>query len=176
VYYVIDCALPTSSGVPQSSANASGGGTTVPAGEAGAESIPIAVVSTPNQAGDVIHEVQSGQTLWQIAIAYSVKVDEIKAFNNLVDNNIYPGETLLIKKVAPAPTETATLAAIETAAPAPTASATSTHLPPAVTALPGPATATSNSNLTIMAIAIGIIALALLGGGIVARLGGHRER
>jgi uncharacterized protein YkwD/LysM repeat protein len=172
VYYVIDCARPTTSGLPQSSVPSAGSGSVVSANEAGAELIPAAVISTPNLAGDVIHDVKSGQTLWQIAITYNVKVDEIKAFNNLADNNIYPGEKLLIKKMDVMPAETPTSVGTVTAAVAPTLTATSTPALQAATSAPMPASTAARSNQTIMMIVMGIIALALLGGGIFARAGG----
>ena len=175
VYYVIDCALPTTSGFPQSSVPSLGGGTAVPANEAGAELIPVAIVSTPNQAGDVIHEVQLGQTLWQIAIAYNVKVDEIKVFNNLIDNNIFPGEKLLIKKMVLTSTETATPSVTVTATVAPAMTGTSTPVPALVSSTSEPASTASGSNQTIMLAVVAIIALALLGGGIFARAGGARN-
>ena len=175
VYYVIDCALPTTSGMPQSSGPPLIGATTVPANEAGAELIPVAVLSTPNQGGDVIHEVQSGQTLWQIAIAYNVKVDEIKAFNNLIDNNIYPGEKLLIKRGVVALTETGTPNATGTVTLSPTTTLTSTPAQALVTSTPMPGPMGAGSNQTIMLVVMGIIALALLGGGIFARAGEARN-
>ena len=95
VYFVIDCARPTTNGAPQASTSVAGDGSAVPAREA---PIAFAIVSTPDSNGDVIHEVQFGQTLWQLAIAYNVKIDEIKSLNNLFDNNIYPGNKLLIKR------------------------------------------------------------------------------
>lgn len=175
VYYVIDCARPASSAAPQSSAPSPGSGTAVPEEQAGAEWIPVAVVSTPNSAGDVFHVVQSGQTLWQIAITYNVKVDEIKAFNNLIDNNIFPGEILLIKKVSVLPAATVAAFVSSTAAFEPSPSATSTQVQPSETAPAAPAPAISSSNQTIMLAAIGIIALALLGGGIIARTSDARN-
>ncbi|MCI0549927.1 MAG: LysM peptidoglycan-binding domain-containing protein, partial [Anaerolineae bacterium] len=68
----------------------------------------VALVSTPNSSGDVIHEVWPGQSLWQIAIAYKVKIDDIKRLNNLFDNNIYPGNKLLIKQDVILPTASLT--------------------------------------------------------------------
>ena len=94
VYYVIDCARPTTSGAPEVSTSVAESGAAVPAREA---PIAVANLSMPNSNGDVIHEVQFGQTLWQLAIAYNVKIDEIKGLNNLFDNSIYPGTKLLIK-------------------------------------------------------------------------------
>lgn len=96
VYFVIDCALPTTNGVPQPAAGTAvaHASTVVPGGGV---IIPVQVV-TPNGDGDVIHEVKAGQTLWQLAISYETKIDEIKRLNNLFDNEIYPGTKLLIKK------------------------------------------------------------------------------
>jgi len=94
VYYVIDCARPSTSGAPPDSTSVVASGAAIPANEA----LSPIVLSTPNSNGDVIHEVQSGQTLWQIAISYSVTIDDIKRLNNMFDNNIYPGNKLLIRK------------------------------------------------------------------------------
>lgn len=69
VYYVIDCALPTTSGASQVAGTSVEGGATVSAGTRDiATLIPIAL-STSNGEGHIIHEVKAGQTLWQIAIA-----------------------------------------------------------------------------------------------------------
>ena len=97
IYYVIDCARPSTEGALPDNITVVESGTAVPGDEAA--NLPI-VLSTPNLSGDVIHEVQSGQTLWQIAISYGVKIDDIKRLNNLSDGNIYPGNELLIKHVA----------------------------------------------------------------------------
>ena len=175
VYYVIDCALPTAGGLPQNSASPFGGGSAVPANEAGAELIPLAVVSTPNQVGDVIHEVLPGQTLWQIALAYDVKVDEIKAFNNLANNDIYPGENLLVKKVVVSPTDTAAPPFTSTATRSPIATATPPSVPSTATPTPVPASLAAGSNQTVMMVVMVIIAVALLGGGMFARAGGQRN-
>ena len=65
-------------------------------------SVPV-VVSTARPDGDVIHEVQYGQTLWSIAVQYNTTIDELKRLNGLVDNNIVPGWKLLIRKAATQP-------------------------------------------------------------------------
>ena len=173
VYYVIDCARPTTSGAPQASTPVVGSGATVPANEA---VIYPVVLSTPNVDGDVIHEVKPGQTLWQMAISYGVKIDDIKRLNNLFDNNIYPGEKLLIKKeatptpTAVAPTETMTLEI--TAATMPTVTSAPTLV---VTATQISIVPSSQNNDRVMTIAIAIIALAILGGGVFTWLGSSRK-
>ena len=179
VYYVIDAALPTASGVPQTGAAAVGGGSAIPG--AGAVIYPV-VVSTPNADGDVIHEVKAGQSLWQIAIAYEVKIDDIKGLNNLFDNNIYPGNTLLIKKDTALPTLSPTVSPVESLTPvtlpSPTITSTSATevVQPVNTFIPLPvSTSGPTNNNRIMGSVIGILALALLGGGIFTWLGNTKS-
>jgi len=175
VYYVIDCARPTTDGAPQQgSTQSSGTGSTIPAGEA---PIPLVVISTPDADGDIIHEVLAGQTLWQIAITYNVKVKEIQALNGIADTNIFPGEKLVIKRdqaVASAtPVETAT--ALPTISPTSTAISPPTALVSTSTATPGDFSSSSTNNTSIMTIVMGIIALALLGGGIFSWAGSWKK-
>lgn len=177
VYYVIDCARPTTSGAPEGSTSVAGSGSAVPAREA---PVTVAILSTPNSNGDVIHEVQFGQTLWQLAIAYNVKTDEIKGLNNLFDNSIYPGNKLLIKRGVMQPT------AAHTETPAGDLTPTSTNTPVSTATLVRP-TSTSTlamapvpsypkaNNNGLMAVMIGILALALLGGGLVTWLGAAKK-
>lgn len=171
VYYVIDCAQPTTSRAPQAAVTSIGGGTTIPA--VAAVIIPV-TLSTPNADGNLIHEVKSGQTLWQIAIAYEVKINDIKGLNNLADNSIYPGEKLLIKQgvLVASPTETPTQDATSTSGPTLTAVHTLTLAPTPVVV----SSAISRNNSMIMKVAMGVIALALLGGGIFAWLGGRKKK
>jgi uncharacterized protein YkwD/LysM repeat protein len=177
VYYVINCASPTTSGLLEAPASAAESGAAVPAREG---PITVAIVSTANSNGDVIHEVQFGQTLWQLAIAYNVKIDEIKSLNNLFDNSIYPGTRLLIKRGVVQPT------AAHTETPAGDLTATSTITPVSIATIfrstltstqvstPFP-TSRSTDNNTIIGVTIGIIVLALLGGGLFTWLGRSRK-
>ena len=180
VYYVIDCARPTTAGAlpTQIFVTPVGGGSPVPATDAPVQAV---VVSTPNVDGNVIHEVKYGQTLWQIAITYETKIDEIKRLNNLSSNDIYPGEKLLVKigisQPTFLPTETATAESQATATsiivfifPTATAQSTMTVTPTFV-----PAATSPENNSTIMSIVIGIIALALLGGGVVTWMGSSKK-
>jgi uncharacterized protein YkwD len=116
MYYVIDCARPTGSGVPQ------GYTPGVESGFSGGDDIIIPVkMSTPNPQGDLYHEVQAGQTLWSIAIAYGVKINDIRRLNNLNPTStvIQRGAKLLVKRLG-----------------------TATPAPPTLTATPEPGTAT----------------------------------
>jgi LysM repeat protein len=66
--------------------------------------IPVVTV-TPQKDGSLIHEVQPGQTLWAIAIAYGVKIADLVKWNNLSPNSaIYVRQKLVV-----AGTPTATL-------------------------------------------------------------------
>lgn len=175
VYYVIDCARPTTADSPPASISGDGSGSTAPAREA---PNPVAVVSTPNADGDVIHEVQVGQSLWQLAIAYNVKIEEIKGLNNLFDNNIHPGSKLLIKRGAATSTVPVTETSIGSAAvnsivtPSPLTTATS--MLPTFTQTAVPVSVSANSD-TIMGVMMGIIVLALLGGGLFTWWGSSRK-
>ena len=133
-------------------------------------------VSTPNADGDLIHEVKAGQTLWQIAISYDTTIDEIKRLNNLPDNNIYPGSKLLIGKnvlmTATALTEIVTVEA--TSSPPMELLPTKALSTPPFTATPSNQPASVSTN-TVMRVVMGIIAFAVLGGGLVAWLGNTKK-
>jgi len=112
-YVVLETALKTSSGQHQSTAydiltsvpmtqSACAGFTTNGDGSVSQYSMPVAV-STAKPDGDVIHEVQYGQTLWSIAVQYNTTIAELKRLNNLPDNTISPGWKLLIQKGATQP-------------------------------------------------------------------------
>jgi LysM repeat protein len=81
--------------------------------------VPI-ITNTPLSDGSIVHVVVSGETLWQIAISYGVKVNDIRSLNGLAagSNSIYVGQKL---KIRPAVTATPTLPV--------TPSATATHEP-----------------------------------------------
>jgi len=55
-------------------------------------------IATPLADGSVVHQVQSGQSLWSIAIKYGVKIDSIRRLNNISpDGTIYIGQKLIIQ-------------------------------------------------------------------------------
>ena len=55
-------------------------------------------IATPQADGSIIHQVQSGQSLWSIAIKYGVKIDAIRRLNNIsADGTIYIGQKLIIQ-------------------------------------------------------------------------------
>ena len=109
-YVVLETALSTNTGQHQSTAYDILTGIPMTqticygytSGEIPQNSIPV-VLSTARPDGDVVHEVQYGQTLWNLAEMYQVSIEQIKLLNELVDDNILPGWKLLIQKAATQP-------------------------------------------------------------------------
>lgn len=106
VYFVIDTALQTSSGLPQSDAELylpGGPGAAVDPELAVSQYIVPITVSTARPDGNVYHKVQYGQTLWGIAIEYGTKIDQIRALNHLGGTTVYPNQLLLVMQGATQP-------------------------------------------------------------------------
>lgn len=171
VYYVIDCAQPTGSGRQQaytpSSSNSGGQISGTPVSQE--QTIPMAIVSTPDQGGNVYHIVRQGQALWQIAIAYKVKIDDIKTLNSLSSDVIFPGQKLLIMNVGTpmpvSPTAGPTLD-LSTFTPLPTLevvtqTVTATGIPTATPSAP----VQSRNGATVVG---GIVLAALFAAGLIA--------
>ena len=99
VYYVIDCAQPTTGRVPQLATPLSF--KTTPVGDvaqSAVQEVRTLSPSTPMADGKVFHIVKPGETLWLIAISYHVKIVDIRKLNNLPEmQDLYPGEKLFIK-------------------------------------------------------------------------------
>ncbi|MEW5870410.1 MAG: CAP domain-containing protein [Chloroflexota bacterium] len=61
-----------------------------------------AEISTPGPDGSIVHIVQPGQALWNIAALYSVSLAEILRINNYNANPvIHPGDKVIIKTADP---------------------------------------------------------------------------
>jgi LysM repeat protein len=176
VYFVIDTALQTVSGLPQEDYKIylpGGGASPVNPEDALSQYIVPIMVGTARPNGDVYHKVQYGQTLWGIAIEYHTKIDEIRRLNNLGDDNtVYPNQLLLVMvgatQPAPAtPTELSALAADPfpgTQSPprrAPTLTPTSTLAPE-----PAPSSASEGPSLGIIVLVMAL--LIVVGGGTAA--------
>jgi LysM repeat protein len=96
---------------------------------------PVQTV-TPMPDGSIVHTVQPGDVLFNIAAAYGVKLSEIYRLNNLNDKSvIFPGQKLKIK--GPDPTATFTLTPTSTQIPTATRrpTRTPTHTPDAGSAV-----------------------------------------
>ncbi|MGB9641520.1 MAG: CAP domain-containing protein [Anaerolineales bacterium] len=130
VYYTLD--------VGYVAGQASDGGTAAPvvSGTRPPTAVPIIPIqtATPNADGSIVHVVQSGQALWNIAAAYKIPLADLLSINGLTsDSLIYPGQKILVKKGAEV---TATNAVTQT--PKTTSSPTQTQvLIPLNTTVPG---------------------------------------
>ncbi len=65
--------------------------------------IPIIMIqtATPNADGSIIHIVQSGQALWNIAAAYKISLTDLMNMNGLTEDSlIYPGQKILVHQAA----------------------------------------------------------------------------
>lgn len=71
---------------------------------------PTSVVifpNTPEADGSIKHTVRAGETLWTIAQAYGVSVEEIARLNRMSTSTvIYVGDVLIIRAAAPLPSAT----------------------------------------------------------------------
>jgi hypothetical protein len=169
-YYVIDCARPTSGGVPVAY---------TPGAEAalnGGDDIIIPVaISTADPHGDIYHEVQAGQSLWAIAMSYGVKIADIQRLNNLGSTMVIQrGVKLLVKRVGtptPAPPTSTPTVQPDTATPSPTALMTE-----ASESAPATPTLTSGRSgvITGGGVVGGIAIVALIAAAIVAWAGRSR--
>ena len=173
-YYVIDCGLAKGSSVVPT---LSSGGTAIAvSGTPNTQeaTIAVAIVSTPDEKGNVYHVVQPGQTLWQIALAYKTTVNKIQSSNSLPTTKIFAGQKLFISYVG----TTTAVPATPTKTPNP---ASPTPLPtfvfftqtPTGTAISVPATpipGSTGADATVIA----IILVALSAAGVVAWVGRSR--
>jgi len=95
-YYILQAAY--ISGAACDSTPPTGGGGT-PGGGTGGWGIvtPVEKVEADKD-GNYLHEVKTGQSLWAIAVAYGVTINDILAWNNLASNYVlWPGDKLIIK-------------------------------------------------------------------------------
>jgi LysM repeat protein/uncharacterized protein YkwD len=121
IYYVLETALQTTSGQMQSDAyptltalaTKQIAGYSDPTQAAQSLLVPQYILpvvrATARPDGDVIHEVKNGQSLWSIAIAYGIKVEQIRLLNNISSTDIYTGQKLLVQKSATQPNPTSTV-------------------------------------------------------------------
>jgi LysM repeat protein len=105
LYFVLDVAVKYGSG-----GSGAGVASTIPTI---AVTAPVALVKvvTPQADGSIIHTVDTGQALWNIAAAYDVTVDQLLALNGLkAKDYITTGQQIIVQAANTAtPTTTATL-------------------------------------------------------------------
>ena len=131
VFYVIHAAYTTSGSYTSSSPDT---GNTNPGQPAATGNVVKPVVTvTPAADGSIVHEVQPGQALWSIAIAYSVKIADLITLNQLAATPvIYVGDKIIIREAA---TPTASPTVTRTPRP-PTRTPTATATPRTPTVTP----------------------------------------
>ena len=97
IYYILQAAYV--SGQECGSSSPASGGTS------GSGTVPNPVsqliapvkIAAPDADGKVFHVVQSGQSLWSIAIAYQITINDLEAWNNLTRNDpLQNGQRLFI--------------------------------------------------------------------------------
>lgn len=99
-YYVLQAAYTSSNScgpyVPTTGGTSGQTGSTPAAGFTGGLIVPVKV-ATPDTDGKIYHIVQSGQSLWSIAIAYKVTIKDLQTWNNLAaGTKIQIGQKLFI--------------------------------------------------------------------------------
>jgi hypothetical protein len=172
-YMVIECARPTTGGLPQVYTPVSGDSAVATSGPS--DFIVPITINTPDDNGLVYHEVQYGQTLWAIAIEYGVKIDAIRALNNLgPTTDIYQGDRLLVRQVTPPSpvpvTRTATAIPLEPVRTV-TATSLSTSTPILIEVTTGTVESAQNPGLGI---AVGIVLITLLFAGMLSWMGSRK--
>lgn len=93
--------------------------------------------ATPQPDGSIVHTVQQGQALWNIAAFYGIDPDQLLELNNITENTVlFPGDTLVVKppNATPTPTPPATVTPFPATA-TPIATSTPTPLSPQEVAL-----------------------------------------
>jgi len=97
-YYVLQAAYVSGQecGSSSSPASPSSGGVSNPVLPSFGLIVPVKIAS-PDAEGKVFHEVQMGQSLWAIAIAYQITIHDIEVWNNISrDDPLQAGQKLFI--------------------------------------------------------------------------------
>ncbi len=98
-WYVLVVGRPSASPPATRAPAASPANGSAPGGNA-APAIPAVpvVAAAPNADGTVIHIVQQGQTLWDIAVTYGVPLADLLALNYLTEDALlHPGDAILVR-------------------------------------------------------------------------------
>lgn len=188
VYYILDVANYFGEGPSHVSVTSSSAAPAGTSNGAPAASNPTPVVSQyiapvklaePAADGSITHRVLSGQSLWSIAVAYGVKIEDIRQLNALSEATlIYPGQSLLIRAAVQAPNTPTTPPAVSaspTAQLEPLPTAMQTSIAPTAALSPTKFSTTSSASsarltpLFIILLALFVIGLILLALGFLLR-------
>ncbi len=108
VYYTMNAGYVSGAPAPQQTPTTPADGTspTATTGPTAAVIMPVQV-ATPRPDGSIVHVVEPGQALWNIAAAYQVDLQDLLALNTLTENSIiFPGDKLTIRSADTTPTST----------------------------------------------------------------------
>ncbi len=95
VYYTLDAGY-VAGNVSSSQGSSSSGGSSTSATSAPAYK-PMSL-ATASSDGSIIHNVETGQTLWTIAAKYKISLDTLLKLNNLNQNSfVHPGDKIIIQ-------------------------------------------------------------------------------
>jgi LysM repeat protein len=127
VYYTIDACVVIGGDYPSSG---SSGANRAPSAQEATIAPFLPATVTPQADGSIIHTVRDGETLINIALAYTIPLKDLLEMNNLTSESvIFPGEKLTVR-LASTPTATAAITSTHTPRPAtPTRRATRTPTP-----------------------------------------------
>jgi LysM repeat protein len=90
-------------GIPQTQAAYAGMSTQAAENGLLPQGMAPVVLATALTDGNVYHDVQYGQALWSIAIAYGTTIKQIQQLNGLTDTTVQPGQHLLVVQHATQP-------------------------------------------------------------------------
>ena len=110
-YFVMDMGVQYGSGDSASNTN-SGVYSTMPT-LAVTAAVALVQVATPQEDGRIVHIVDTGQALWNIAAAYDITVDQLLDLNNISEDSVITvGQEIVVQlgyTATPEPTVTATI-------------------------------------------------------------------
>ena len=125
------------------------------ASPSGTTAIPPILTATPAADGSIVHVVEPGQVLLNIAAAYQINLGELYALNSLnADSVIYPGDKIIIR------TANLTLSAVPTETTLPTTPPPApTHRPTRTPTQTAAAAAIQNKETAIPVMPVGVVPL-----------------
>ena len=154
----------SSSGSSGSTGSMGSTGSTSSTGSTGntavATTAPVVADAQERPDGAQVHIVESGQTLWSIAVAYGVSLDDLRAWNDLTGSVIRIGQVIIVK---PAPQTASQTTSQRTSQTVPQAIPQATAPPAAGSA--GAEASENDDDSTRML--VGIVAAVVVGGAVI---------
>jgi LysM repeat protein len=169
-YYVLDAG--TASSVTPALSGTPAAPSTRPGGTPGTDMAPV-ITSTALDDGTVYHVVQSNEALWSIALAYGLTIEELKQLNRLASDEIFIGQTLMIRQTEPS-TATPEITITATFG-IPTSEATKRPTP-TKTLSPTPVPVPPASRQSGGRVVGGIVLIALIAAGLGSWLGSRKKK